>query len=47
MLLDLHPTETGYSAKFVVVLTDQNFHAGRRGFGGPGGPPPGGGWEMF
>lgn len=60
MLLDLVPAKTGngYSAKFTVVLTDKNFHAGQRGFGGgpggPGGPPPGGpprggrgGWDMF
>lgn len=56
MLLDLVPSKShgGYSAKFTVVLTDKNFHAGHRGFGGPGGRPPGpppdgfgGGWESF
>ncbi|MBI1334465.1 MAG: twin-arginine translocation pathway signal protein [Armatimonadetes bacterium] len=52
MLLDLQPSKSGgYATKFTVVLTDKNFHAGRRGFGGGFPPPPGGGfgggWESF
>ena len=48
MLLDLVKNDhaRGYTSQFAIVLTDGNFKPGsrRRGPGGPGGPPPWGGF---
>lgn len=53
LILKLTKTTAGYEALFTIVLTDQNFNTNvRRGRGGPGGPPRGGGeseidWANF
>ncbi len=48
LILKLTKTAAGYEALFTIVLTDQNFNTNvRRGRGGPGGPPRGGGESVI